>query len=58
MSHMTSTTEVVDITLLRKVGISLPTDAASYSGRTLSSTTKLQKPQFAKRLIEEQTVSP
>lgn len=46
---MTSTTD--DITLLRKFGVSLPTDAASFSGSALSSTTQLQKPHFAKCLI-------
>ena len=47
---MTSTTEDVDITLLRKAGIRLPTNAASCSRRALTSTTQLQKPQISKLL--------
>jgi hypothetical protein len=58
MSHVTSTTEAVDITLLRNLWIRLPTDAPSYCRRALTSTTQLEKPQLAKRLIKEQTVSP
>jgi len=36
MSHVTSTTEAVDITLLRNFEIRLPTDAAPYCRRALT----------------------